>query len=118
MTAPIIPWWERWATLSERSYPTKSLRTVNSAIEIAAWFVENYADDAAPYGWRPVHIMHPAHGLAWRWTNIPAPVLSFAPGLIRAVIAGHDFIYRAERNGTAPLLFGPARATALEAFYV
>lgn len=120
MTArpPVIPWWERWASLSERSYPSKSLRTVNSAIDIAGWFVENHADDSSPHGWRPVHIMHPAHGLAWRWVNLPTePILTFAPRLIRAVIAGHDFLYRAERDGTAPLLFGADRDTALAAFY-
>lgn len=120
MTAhpPVIPWWERWASLSERSYHAKSLRTVNSAIDIAGWFVEHHADDATPHGWRPVHIMHPRHGLAWRWTNLTTdPVLSFAPRLIRAVIGPHAFIYRAERDGTAPLLRGSERETALAVFH-
>lgn len=108
------PWWERWASLTHRAYPGYAAGKVVSAIDMAAWFVEEHSAEAEQHGWRPVHVMHPRHGLAWRWHNLTQPTLFIEPA---AMVADWGtsipFVYRPEPGGTVRILTGADREDAL-----
>jgi len=109
-----LPWWERWASLTHRSYPTMAQYKITSAIDMAGWFVEHHAIEAEAFGWRPIHIMRPGSGLAWRWWNLHDPHLSFSDIAMSARWDhGLDFAYSPRRDGSVSVLTGQQREAAL-----
>lgn len=108
------PWWERWASLTLRAYPNTPAGKVASAIDVCGWFVEHHALEAEQHGWRPVHIMHPRHGLAWRWWSLPSPHLFIEPtAMVADWQTGIPFAYRPSPDGTIQILTGPEREKAI-----
>lgn len=103
------PWWERWASLTNRPYPDTPAYSVESFIQSAAWFVENYACEAELYGWRPIHIMRPGVGLAWRWRNVPDPHVSIDARRLVADHGGILFAYAPLPDGGVNVITGPQR---------
>jgi hypothetical protein len=100
--------------LTLRAYPETAINRVTAAIDMAAWFVENYAAEAELYGWRPIHIMRPAGGLAWRWWSLPAPALDIGPhAMIADWSTGIPFAYRAHTAGNVEILTGLEREAVL-----
>lgn len=107
------PWWERWGSLTLREYPGVAINKVTAAIDMAGWFVEHHAIEAEAFGWRPVHIMRPGGGLAWRWWSMPAPHLSIEPFGMVAHWPSADFAYRPRADGGVVMLTGPDRESVI-----
>lgn len=105
-------WWDRWGSLQRRAYNQPAAK-VTAALDVAAWFIEEHAHDAEHHGWRPVHLMHPAHGIAWRWWSIPEPVVTFSKGALIATIGQFPFTYSAHADGSVSFLTGPSRESVL-----
>jgi len=104
------PWLQRWASLGHRVYPYPAFK-VSAALDVGAWFIETHADDAEPHGWRPIHLLRPGVGLAWRWWNIPEPVITVSAECLTARIGGFDFQYRPLSSGAVHILTGADRVT-------
>lgn len=108
------PWWERWGSLTLRAYPETAINRVSAFIDGAGWFVENYAAEAELYGWRPIHIMRPGTGLAWRWWSLRDPHIEISDhGLIADWGHGIPFAYRAQPSGDVEILTGLEREAVL-----
>lgn len=110
------PWWERWGDLSIRAHDTPT-DYVTNWLDHGAWFIERYAEDAEPFGWRPVHILHPSRGLMWRWRNLSFPPIALTPSAILARwhprTANLSFAYAPDEAGTVSILTGQQREAAL-----
>lgn len=113
-------WYEALASLRYRSYPGVPFNRIYEAISIGEEFVEYFAAQAEAFGCQPVHILKPpppgenrGGGLAWRWTEGMRPI-GFGPRLLVAG-PGFPFVYRLERTGEAPLVYGAERIAALQA---
>ena len=105
------PWWDRWHSLRSRRLPQAK---AEQAIEIAAQFIEEYASEVEADGWRPIHVLKPMTGLAWRWPYLP--VVSTRNGLMAVTLKPFDFVYRAHRDGSFSAVTGQARHKALMQF--
>jgi hypothetical protein len=105
------PWWDRWQSLRRRDLHQSK---AESALQIAADFIEEYAFEAEQDGWQPIHILKPYTGLAWRWPYLPA--ISTRPKIMAATISPFDFTYRAERDGSISFITGSRRHKTLMTF--
>lgn len=114
MTA--YPWWERWGDMAAQRW-NHPVRTVTAYLDHAAWFIDRYADEAESLGWRPVHVMHPKRGLAWRWRNVPTPASSLTDAALLARwhprASNLSFAYRPMADGSLFVLTGPEREACL-----
>lgn len=110
------PWWERWGDLSVKSHDAPASDVVQW-LDHGAWFIERYADIAEPFGWRPVHILHPSRGLMWRWRTLPFPAIAVTASAILARwhprTAGLSFAYAPGERGALSVLTGTQREAAL-----
>ena len=110
------PWWERWGDLRLRPY-AGPISDLGALLDVAAWFIDEHAPQAEDFGWRPVHVLRPGHGLAYRWRHLGPPVLAirehglFARWHPRA--EGLGFVYRPLASGVPEMLFGQEREAAL-----
>lgn len=113
------PWWERWGDLRLRRH-NGPVSDLIDTLDIAAWFIDEHADVAETYGWRPVHVLHPRTGLARRWRHLPSPAIAIREqGLFarwHPRTAGLSFVYRPLANGTPAVLTGQDREDALVIF--
>lgn len=113
------PWWERWGDLRLRPF-AGPIGDLGDLLDVAAWFIDEYAPEAEAYGWRPVHILRPGLGLAWRWRLLPRPALAITEAGIFARwhprTAGLSFVYRPQADGTPLVLMGQQREVALAGF--
>lgn len=96
------PWWDRWGSLGHRRFSLPAFK-VAAAVEVSAWFIEHHGDDAEDAGFRPVHLMRPTSGLAWRWWNVPEPVLTFGAGQMSAQIGRFTFTYAPRPDGSVAI---------------
>jgi len=110
------PWWERWGDLSVKSHDAP-VSEILQWLDHGAWFIERYAEEAEPYGWRPVHILHPSRGLLWRWRSLPFPAMAVTTSAILARwhlrTENLSFAYVPSERGTVTVLTGSEREAAL-----
>lgn len=110
------PWWDKYFELRSRDYPSLKHRDVFAMLDKCLWFVEEHAAQAERNGWRPVHIMRPVSGLAWRWRNVFDPFVTTLPDWMMASHGLHHFVYVPNKDGSVSMLTGVMRQRALMDF--
>lgn len=107
------PWWDKYFELRQRAFPDLGHDDLFLMFDKCLWFIEEHAAKAERDGWRPIHIMRPLHGLAWKWRKVPDPFITTMPHALYARHGNFAFAYTANVDGSVSRLIGTDRRRAI-----